>query len=551
MVTGRIGTWMTSAAVVATAIGAVGCGSDSSEVSVELYGWLEGEFLESLADYPEAEELEIQVTKPAEGTELMVETFSIDDGSADFPEVEGEEGLRMDFSVYDADGQVLAGGSTPVFDTGEDAVFHAFWTQISQVDDFAPVGARFSSGGDNGDEWYAESRLDDVSLDDYSSIGRVGHTAHLTESGKVLVVGGGQLSSDYEPGHKPSLDKVFDDIQLFDPATGHFTELAGEFSVEDDALGQDRLEQARAFHTVTPLGGDRFLVAGGFALSGDATRPQDSMELIDLNADEGDRIQSVDAELSTDRGMHTATRRTSDGHVVVAGGIGTSGDDIVDTVEIIDPDAEDVVSNEPMSTARVGHASVLLEDEETIWIIGGRDSEGASSSTEVVTEDGLESSVQLDRARYGVSAIHLGEGGNNQVLILGGFTGSAGATSSYEFGNPLQFDDVFATPDYNIDAARGQPELFELPQSDDIVVIGGYDQDRHPQTQAERFAIDVTSAVPLNPTEPAVGSMYETRSGSASEAMDNGRILVVGGSDAAGSERDTAEYFNPHDPVGR
>ena len=544
--------WMVVAAGLLVVAG--GCGDDGAAVvSVDLFGWHNGSFLDSIADYPDAQELEIRVTRPDEGVEVTQDTFSIADGGAQLPELDGGEGLRMDFELRDNTGEVIAFGATPVFETGKEAAYNEFRTLVSATDEFAPVGARFADG--DGVQWYGQSRFDGVSLQ--GSLGRVGHAAHPTRSGDILVVGGARLSGSYEVGEKPDIEHAFNDIQILESGTGHFTELAGEYGVEDGPVGEDRLQVGRAFHTVTPLGDDRFLVAGGFDADGQAIS---ALELIDLNAEEGNRVQSLNASLSQARGMHTATLRTSDDRVVIAGGLGATSDEVRSTIEVVDVDADSVQSGIGMATSRVGHAAVLLEDGSSVWLIGGRDSGAILDSTELVTADGASatsaSSHTMDRRRLGAAAVHLGAAANNRVVIIGGFVSSSGVTASYEIGNPLLIGEIINGSSFGhtweVDHARGASTAVQLPHSRDLVLLGGQDNNGTPVAQGERFHVDLDEITgPLISIDGEVGSMFERRSGYASSLVSNGRIVIIGGADLSGTELDTAEYFTPYDPVGR
>lgn len=544
--------WIALGATVVLCAG--GCGGDGeAAVSVNLYGWQNGSFLDTVADYPDAEEIEIRITRPADGEEITSDVFSIADGGAELPELDGGEGVRMDFEVRDGGGDAIAVGATPEFNTGRDDAFSGFRTLVAEPDNFAPVGAMFTGG--DGEEWYGETHFDWVSLE--RPLGRAGHTAHSTESGNVLVVGGARLNSSYEPGHRPDIEHAFNDIQILEVGTGHFTELGGEYGVDDGPVGEDRLDQARAFHTVTPLGDDRFLVAGGFGADG---QPISSVELIDLNADDGERVQQLNATLADARGLHTATFRDSDGRVVVAGGLGAGSNDVIGTLEVVDPDSDSVESGTSMSSARVGHAAVLLEDGASVWLIGGRDSGAILDSTELVSADGAsattQSSHRLDRQRYGASAVHLGAAGNNRVLIIGGFSSDSGATGTYELGNPLLLSDIIAGSDFGrtweIDNARGGATVVQLPQSHDLVVMGGYDNNRSPVGTAERFSIDLEDVDgALSPVDGPESSMLQSRAGYAATLASNGRIALISGVDPSGEELDSAEYFTPYDPVSR
>ena len=538
------------AVVVSVAFGA-GCGdSGSNSISVSLYGWLSsgggGDFIDDIAQFQGAQQVRVAVTQPGSRSVIDETTVSINDRSANLPELEGGEGLRMDFELLDG-ATIIASGATPTFDGEEGGDHHGFRTMISYVDEFAPVGARFHDA--EGSEYYSQSSFDGRQFSDGHQLGRVGHTVHPTDSGKVLIVGGAQLTADHDPATVPSLNATLDDIQIFDPGSGHFTELGGDSAAIDaGAVGQDRLQQSRAFHTVTPLGDDQFLVVGGFDVVGEATRPQGLVEVIDLNAEPGSRVQSLaGAELQTSRGLHTATLRESDGHVVIAGGLGASDDDVVNTVEVIDPQAASIETIQ-MSAGRVGHAAVLLEDDETVWLVGGQNNSGVLDSTETVTPGATSPSLDLNQPRYGAAAIHLGSDHSNRVLILGGFT-SGGVTGSYEVGNPLQTQSLFGEGGWQIGEARGAAAAYILPQSRELLVIGGYDQDRNPLRSAERLSIDLNNiSQALQPTETTPGTMYQERASFASSLVSNGRVILVGGSDGTG-DHDNAEYYTPHDPV--
>lgn len=529
-----------------------GCGEESAQVSVELFGWHDGgsddgTYVERLSDYPEAQEMRVQLTNPSSGEVIDERRVDIAFGGTELPEMDGDRGLRLDFRLYSSEGPI-AGGATPEFSVRRAGQFRGYRTMVSPYDAFAPVGSR-----PPGADAIARSYFDDRQIAD-DEIGRTGHTVNRTSSGRLLIVGGARLHSAYEPGDHPPMEQAFGDIQVYDPSSGLFTELAADDDARDAGeVGSDRLHIPRAYHTVTPLGNNRFLVVGGFGVLDGQTQPTNFVELIDLRAPAGQRVQQLSLEgesrIEQPRGLHTATLR-DDGTVVIAGGIADSSADIVGSVEIIDPDEETLRTGVSMDSPRSGHSAVLLEDGETVWLVGGGDSNGdVLASTELVTPGDLttQEGPKLNRGRSHAAAFHMGEEANNLVVIIGGFT-AGGATSSYEFGNPEVRDDVVTEEDWTIDQARGDFELFQLDQSGDLVLIGGYDPDRQPVRSAERFRIQADSVPPLA-AESDVGSMVGERGGAGAAKTTSGGVLVVGGIDAEGMERADAEYFNPDDPV--
>lgn len=542
-----------SAALVA-ASGLVACGETASRVSVELFGW-DGDFVEGMPSFDGAEEVRVRVTNPDTADVIEETSVGVDDGGARLPDVESGSGLRMDFEVRGG-GETIAAGATPRFDIGDEGIASAYRVMISEVDDFAPV-ASLVRGESTGEEQLVQSQFDGRALDQMP-LGRLGHSAHPTSSGEVLIVGGASVVGGYEPTEKPELAEAYADIQLFDPATGYFTELAGDqAAIDADVVGEDRLEDARAFHTVNALGDDRFLVVGGFTESSGETRPLNSIEYIDLNEAPGSRVDRLRGSsgsaltLTERRGHHTTTLRKSDGRVVVAGGMGASEDDLRASVDIVDPTQGEasVELGDEMTSPRVGHGSVLIEDDETIWIIGGRDDSSVLDSTDIIAADGesatTESGPVLGRSRHSASVVHLGDEGNDLVAVIGGLTNS-GATAEFELGSPA--GGFFRENSYRIDQARGGADLVRLEQSEDLLVVGGYDPDGEPLGSAERLSIDGSASVPLV-VDASPGSMVDPRSEFGLSTVNNGRVIVVGGLDSSDSPRDDAEYFTPDDPV--
>ena len=560
----RLKRWIPATALAVVLAASTACGGDDgmSRVNVNLYGWTpdggeQAGFVDGIPEYPGAFQVRVKVTQP-DGREILTErNFAIDDRRATLPELPPGEGLRMDFEVRDSSG-VVASGNTPAFSVGEDPVFRVFRTLISPVNDFAPVGQMVRVQG-SADQRLVQSRFDGRALDE--SLARVGHTATVTRSGQILIVGGGDVSLFHQPASFPNLQTVLRDIQVFDPATGYFTELAGDDAARGAGeIGTDRLHVPRAFHTVTDLGNDRYLVVGGYELVGNIMQASRAIEVIDLRARPGSRVQRLNdvsgtpLRLQEGRAMHTATLRTQDGRVVIAGGLGSDSGAVRNTVEVINPNPLNarVETGISMQDPRVGHSAVLMEDGQTVWLLGGKSNEEVLSSTEIIVlgEEGSssEDAAPLSRARYGASVFHLGAAANQLVAVMGGFTGlTGGATTSIELGRPdtsLQGNDS-----WRFAQARGNAGLVQLGQSRDLLLVGGLDPDFDIVPSVERLRFQGLEAVnPFSVDDPQ-GSMYQQRSGFAVAPVSSGRVLLVGGQGRNEGARSDAEYFNPRDPV--
>lgn len=549
------------ACALALLFSATGCGGsdDAPRVSVRLYSWTEaGGFAPGVSGIHNAQQVRVRITKPNDRVIIAEEGFSVASGKASLPEVAQGNDLRMEFEVRDSLG-IVATGATPMFSVGESGRSRAFRTMILPVNTFAPVGSMVRSA-ETGEERLVVSRFDGRALDTSTGIGRVGHTVNLTESGEILIVGGGQVRAAHKPATLPDLTDTFSDIQLFDPATGYFTELAGDDAARAaDMVGQDRLSTHRAFHTVTPLGQDRFLVVGGYTVRNGTVLQSNSIELIDLKAAPGTRVQSIlgvegsPIRLNQGRGLHTATRRSSDGAVIIAGGMDDGS--ALSTMEVIHPSSQNayVEGGLAMTSPRVGHSAVLMEDGQSVWIIGGRTNDAVLDSTEIVTrgETGTMSAAaaNLTRPRYAAAVFTVKEGAESYVLVAGGLTGTTGgATAEYELGRQ-SLRDFVRDPSWNLSLARGGAQIHQLAQSKDLLLVGGYSAEVEALTQVERLKFQGTTELAPFSVDATMGSMYQRRGGFAGIGVDNGRYLLIGGFEQGHGVRDDAEYLNPHDPV--
>ena len=555
---------------------AVGLGASSAcggndgpppKVNVELFGWTdEGgqtDFVRELADYPGAAQLDIKLTQPRDRRVLATNSAPIIEGSASFPEMSFGDNLRLDFDIIDQSGNRVATGATPIFDSGPNAPDIDAKVMLSPVRQFAPVGARYTVDVNEGTWEYQNTKFDDRANPD-KFIGRIGHEAVSTSRGNVLVVGGGQVAPGAQPDAFPDLTAVFGDLQLFQQNSGYTSDLAINSQTAESQ--PDRLNVPRANHTVTPIGDDRYLVVGGFTRESGKTTATGAIEMIDLRADPGSRVNQLigaDGEpltLNKPRGYHTATYRGGGNanHVVVTGGVGQGPSDVTSSIEIIDLNNRSVIEAEArLNKARAEHEAVLMGDgTQAIWILGGRNNtEGALAATEMLHVRGSEvtsedrPAMETPRYEMGVSRIS-----GKIVVVCGGYTSVDGAgagapTRSCQIGNMDQ--DRWADSK-DMAERRGGLELVEMSQSDDLVVIGGKNLDSDTVDTASVFTFRGPSASPPYTLQENQGTMYKTRYGATVTPMSNGLILLTGGmGPIKGSKAPlpSLEYYNPADVV--
>ena len=177
------------------------------------------------------------------------------------------------------------------------------------------VGGNGSLGGSTGAlasaELYdpaANSGVGAWTLTGSLSVGRIGHTATLLPTGKVLVVGGASGLASAE---------------LYDPATGAWTPIGSRLSI------------GHVGHTATLLPNGKVLVVGNY----DSTVGfLGSAELYDPLANGGVGTWTQTGSVVAARSLHTATLLPN-GKVLVVGGQGDATGNIQDSAGLYDPAA--------------------------------------------------------------------------------------------------------------------------------------------------------------------------------------------------------------------
>lgn len=542
----------------------------TNTMKISVFGWGPDatgmvSFQQGLPLYEGAAYVRFSLTKPNEQVILQRDIAPLSAGNIALPEIPYGEGLRLEVEVLDLAEAVLATGATPLFDYSPDDKSRALRIMIMPVNRFAPSGSIEINA--NNERVFVQSRYDYRAVVQESErpwLGRVGHVALPTSDGKVLIVGGADVIPGAAPGTIPKFRTVHRDVQLFDPETGYFTDLSyEELGGQPLPPGKDRLEEARAFHTVTPIGEDKFVVIGGYTERGGQSRPVRTIEMIDLNKPAGQRVSVLNdlagspLELSSPRGFHTAVYRAASQQIVLVGGLGQDSNTILSSVDAVNLQALTVQAGlAELSTARTEHTMLLLDDG-SIWVLGGRNTEGVLASTELLEFGELSVNVApgptMNEPRFAFGTAVIRDLGGTRVIVVGGFTSLEGdVTGSYEIG--VKGREVFdSSANWVLAKPRGGHNVVLLPNSGDLLILGGQDKARETIGTTERLLYKgLTSSPPYQVVSEGLGAFQSVRVGASVSQMTNGQLLITGGVgkiDDTLIALDNAELYNPDDPV--
>ncbi|MBL4846713.1 MAG: IPT/TIG domain-containing protein [Planctomycetes bacterium] len=288
--------------------------------------------------------------------------------------------------------------------------------------------------------------------------------------------------------------------------------------------------------------------------------------------------------LAEARKGHTATL-LSNGKIMVAGGQkDASGNQILSSIEIVDPVAKTVTAGPMMGSARSSHVAVpfRIQGKEFVLLSGGAGLKGSLASAElydVATNNIVPLGAQMTEDRVAASAVFMPSG---QILIQGGlknFTpgalqmsaagaelfnpvsrtfSKAGSLSIDRYASALALTDagraivfggnssarIEATSE-RFDATTGQwsaaPALAEAredltltPIRDGrLLAIAGRSQAM--SASVEAYNGQTNEVAPL-------GSLIEGRSAHTATLLPNGNVLVVGGYGSTGALASVEEY---------
>ena len=332
---------------------------------------------------------------------------------------------------------------------------------------------------------------------------RSGHSATLLPNGMVLVAGGTDNLG------------VLDSAELYDATKGTFT-----------ATGN--LITPRQGHTATLVADGKVLIAGGE----DNVGPIQSAELYDPATG---KFNSV-GNMNNARWSHTATVLPN-GKILIAGGANNM--DSQKSAELFDPANGAFTAIENMTSARMHHTATLLLSGKVL-LAGGWSSYSLITSvasaelydpeTNLFTSVG---SMSIPRNRHKSTLLPDGK-----VLISGGSKHQF-SVSSLEVFDPASETFVGAG---NLDAMRTSHTVTLLPNGK-VLIVGGIYIYSGPDAPESTVLDSFELYTPASQSSTIAGVLQTPRVGHTATLLNNGQVLIIGGTDNGGNPLATAELF--------
>lgn len=332
---------------------------------------------------------------------------------------------------------------------------------------------------------------------------RANFTATVMPDGKVLITGGFSGTSPHA------------ETEIYDPLTQTFT-------IDTPML------QHRSSHRAILQGDGRVVIIGGVTLESGFLAANEVY-------DPSTHVFSSYACLLDNRGGHTATL-LQDGNIFVAGG--ASGNSTLKTAEVLDPVTHQFTAVGNLQVARNQHRANLLGDGKVLLSAGSIDADNLNSSELFDPATNTFSlSGSLHVARKSHTATTLADG---RVLVTGGKAGEDGYLRSAEIYDPATQLFTEILPLRSLRALH----TATLLNDGQVLVAGGVQTGGVSTATAELFD-------PVTQTFDLTGSLTLQRKRHRASLLDDGTVLVMGGDTLpnaqGGSDRETetAEVFNP------
>ena len=293
-------------------------------------------------------------------------------------------------------------------------------------------------------------------------------------------------------------------------------------------------------HTATLLPNGKVLTAGGWAVFWDGQTVRNEYEAAAQLYDPAAGHFSTTAHMSVSRDGHTATLLPNGKVLVAGGGSGQQGQwSINDTSELYDPFPETwspTIGN--LLTARRDHTATLLPNGKVLVAGGWHPFNGNLASAELYDPTlgtwGATGGIGTKRERHTATLLP-----NGKVLVTGGYNDIDGYLASAELYDPAANGGVGAwSPTGPLGTARVN-HTATLLQNGKVLVAGG--------SNSSGALASAKLYDPLNETWEATGIMGIARSSHAATLLQNGKVLAAGGSNSSGA-LDSAELYDPQPP---
>ena len=333
---------------------------------------------------------------------------------------------------------------------------------------------------------------------------RVGHTATPLADGRVLVAGG--IGPDgFMQGS----------AELYDPAAGTWT-LAGSMT------------RPRIGHTATTLRDGRVLV-----VEGDGAPNMESLGLLGT-AELYDPVTgrwSPTGNVNTPRVAFTATLLDT-GKVLIAGGVDNS-DNALTSAELYDPESGTWTFTGTLAYMRFLHTASALPDGR-VFVTGGWDDDFFQTTTATAElYDPVAGTWSKTASLHGSRVYHTATVlKNGNVLVAGGYNSAPpGGVGVYV---PTSFSDaqIYDTSTGNwtivgsLTVAREGHSATPMPDGT-VLVTGGVDW---PERRSHQFIANADLFDPVTGTWADGGVLREAHAYHSATLLQNGNVLIVGGS---------------------
>ena len=297
------------------------------------------------------------------------------------------------------------------------------------------------------------------------------------------------------------------------------------------------MNQTRVNHTATVLPNGKVIVVGGVAGSSNLDEIWDPATQTWTNV-----------TISSEREHHTATL-LNNGKVFIAGGNDSIGTVLTSTV-IYDPATGTSTAGPGLLTPRQRHTATLLPNG-TVLIAGGRQANATPPPPFIVLPSaeiydpvgGTIMAVSLSTMsdpRFAQSDVLLDDG---RALIAGGSSDGNNPTvsslKSADFFSGAAFSALPSAPGGALNQVRREFSMTKLTDSW-VLAVGGIDSSGARIATSEMF----------EPNPPGADnfmtgvSLTNARSGHTATRLQDGRVLVLGGTGSTGPAINSAEFYN-------